>query len=348
VQDTSGQSVKVSVVGASGYTGAELLRLLSKHPHVEVVSITSRKFSGKRLKDVFPHLSGSKFASLPFSELDAESVGKGSDVVFCCLPHAASFPVVKEIFESSGARIVDFSADFRFRNPETYERTYGVEHGAKELFRFASYGLPELNREEIRRSRIVANPGCYPTSVILALLPAVKSELIDRSFPVVADSKSGVTGAGRKEKLELLFCEVNESFKAYALKGHRHAPEISEKLGIDNLRFIPHLVPMSRGILSTVYFKTQAKGAELAGIYEEFYRDEPFVAVSGKPPSTSDVRGTNCCRLFIVKDERTGLATVISVIDNIGKGASGQAVQNFNVMFGFDERTGLNQIPLWP
>ncbi len=348
MQDTSGQSVNVSIIGASGYTGAELLRLLLLHPKVNVKQITSRQFEGKPLKDVFPQFCGSRFENLKFSSLDVEKISNCSDVVFCCLPHATSFPIVKEIVQKGKAKVIDFSADFRFEDPEIYEKTYGVEHTAKELFSISSYGLPEINRERIKESRIVANPGCYPTSIILALFPAVKEGIVDTNFPVIADSKSGATGAGRKTKLNLLFCEVNEALKPYAVRKHRHAPEIMEKLKIKNFRFTPHLVPMNRGILSTVYFKTTASEKEMIDIYTEFYRKEYFVRIRKEPPSTSNVSGTNYCDIFVSKDEETGLAIIISAIDNIGKGASGQAVQNMNLLFGFDEKLGLELTPVWP
>jgi len=347
VQGTSGQNVKVAIVGASGYTGAELLRLLLHHTLVEVVYVTSRQFEGKGLTEVFPHLSGSYYENLVFESYNPDRFLE-VELAFLCLPHGASFPIVKELYyRNPKLKIVDFSADFRFKNPEIYERTYGVENSAKELFSDSAYGLPEINRSEIPKKRIVANPGCYPTSIILGLYPAKIRELIDTSFPVIADSKSGVTGAGRKANLNLLFCEVNESFKAYSVEGHRHAPEVKEKLDLPLFRFTPHLVPMNRGILSTVYFKTGAKKEELQEIYREVYKNEYFVRVRSTPPKTSDVSGTNFCDIYITKDESNGLAVVVSVIDNIGKGASGQAVQNMNLLLGVPENTGLKLFSSW-
>ena len=347
MQGTSGPSVKVAVVGASGYTGAELLRLLSLHPYAEVISITSRQFAGKPLTEVFPHFMRAPFENLTFEEYSAEKVSR-ADVVFLCLPHRASFPIVKELFYAKEElKIIDFSADFRFSDPETYERVYGVEHTAKELFKESAYGLPEINREEIRRKRIIANPGCYPTSAILALYPAVKRNLIDSSCPVIVDSKSGVTGAGRKANLSLLFCEVNEGFKAYSVEKHRHSYEIAEKLNLTAVRFTPHLVPMNRGILTTVYFKTGASKKELFSTYREFYKDEFFVRLRKEPPNTKEVAGTNFCDIYITKEKSSGLAVVISAIDNIGKGASSQAVQNMNLLCGFPEETGLKIFSQW-
>ncbi len=347
MQGTSGQSVKVAVVGASGYTGAELLRLLSLHPYVEVISITSRQFAGKPLTEVFPHFIRAPFENLNFEEYSPEKVSQ-ADVVFLCLPHRASFPIVKELFYiKESLKIIDFSADFRFSNPETYEKVYGVEHTAKELFREAAYGLPEINREEIKKKRIIANPGCYPTSAILGLYPAVKKGLIDGSCPVIVDSKSGVTGAGRKANLSLLFCEVNEGFKAYSVEGHRHSYEIAEKLNLPAVRFTPHLVPMNRGILTTAYFRTEVSKEELLSVYEEFYKNEFFVRLRKEPPNTKEIAGTNFCDIYVTKEEATGLAVVISVIDNIGKGASSQAVQNMNILCGFPEETGLKIFSQW-
>ncbi len=341
MQDTSGQNVKVAVVGASGYTGAELLRLLTYHPFVKVTLITSRQYQGKELSEVFPQFLKSKYGNLRFENYDPARVSE-NDVVFLCLPHGASFPIVKELYYANPkVKIIDFSADFRFKNAETYEKTYKVKHAAKELLKDVAYGLPEINRQEIKSKRIIANPGCYPTSVILGLYPVKKEGLIDESFPVIADCKSGVSGAGRKADLSLTFCEVNDSFKPYAVEGHRHSPEISEKLELPLFKFIPHLVPMNRGILSTVYFRTSATREQLVELYQETYGNETFVRIRKVPPKTSEVVGTNYCDIYVTKDEKTGLGIVISAIDNLIKGASGQAVQNMNVLFGFNEELGL-------
>ncbi len=348
VQDISGQSVKVSVIGASGYTGAELLRLLLYHPFVQIVSITSRQYEGKCLSEVFPHFCNSSISFLKFERYEKEKIAEISDVVFLCLPHKTAFPIVKELYETeSQLKIIDFSADFRFTHPEVYEKVYDVKHSAKEIFCKAAYGLPEIFREEIRKKSIIANPGCYPTSVILGLYPAKVSSALDVNFPVIADSKSGITGAGRKALVSLNFCEVNNNFRAYAIENHRHGPEIAEKLGVSSVRFTPHLVPMNRGILSTIYFKTPFSEEKLRTVYRQFYKEEYFVRVKDKPPETCNVAGTNFCDIYVTKDEKTGIGIVVSVIDNIGKGASGQAVQNMNVVCSFPEDTGLQLFSNW-
>jgi len=341
VPDTSGPSVKVGVVGASGYTGAELLRLLLNHPRAKVEAITSRSYRGIKLSKVYPHFLATPISELTFEEFSPE-LFKSCDAVFCCLPHRKAYPIVKELLsQNPNLKVIDFSADFRFSDVKKYEEVYKTEHTAKELLKEAVYGLPEINREKIRGARLVANPGCYPTSVILALYPAVKEDLLDKSFPVIADSKSGVSGAGRKESLGLIFCEVDSDFKAYSVENHRHAPEIAEKLSLESVRFTPHLVPMKRGILSTVYFKTEASLEELKALYKEFYKNEPFVRLLTEPPRTSQVSGTNFCDIYLTEDRELGIKIAISAIDNLGKGASGQAVQNMNIMFGLPEWEGL-------
>ncbi len=343
VQNINGQNVKVSIVGASGYTGVELLRLLSHHPFSRVVHITSRQFENQRLCDIFPKFLNGKFSNLTFEKFDVKTISSDSDIVFCCLPHAASFPIIKSLIaKNENLKIIDFSADFRFKNLKTYENTYNVKHTAALLAKKFVYGLPEIFRRNIIGKKLIANPGCYPTSIIIGLYPI--KDLIDKKSPVIADSKSGASGAGRKVKLDLIFNEVDENFKAYALSGHRHQPEISEKLGIEKLKFVPHLLPIKRGILSTIYFKTDLDENKLRKIYRNFYKNEFFVRLREKPPEINDVVGTNFCDLFIKKDESTGLGIVISVIDNLIKGASGQAVQNMNIICGFDEKTGLTDL----
>jgi len=348
VQDTSGQSVKVGIVGGSGYTGAELLRLLTLHPFAQVVSITSRQYAGRPVVELFPHLLKSPYEGMVFEEFNAEEIAGKCDVVFSCLPHKASHPVVKELLQANpNLKVIDFSADFRFKSPESYERVYGVSHGAKELFKEAVYGLPELFREEIRGKRLVANPGCYPTSIILGLYPAVKEGLLEVEHPIIADSKSGVSGAGRKASVDFTFCEVNESFRAYGVKGHRHAPEVMEKLNLPYFRFTPHLVPMNRGILSTIYFKPKASLDRILEAYRAVYSSEFFIRLRGAPPKTSEVAGSNFCDIYVTQDSSTGLIVVISAIDNLGKGASAQAVQNMNILFNLPEKTGLELFSWW-
>jgi len=339
VQDTSGQSVNVGIVGASGYTGFELLKILLNHKKVNVSFITSRQYAGRSLSEVFPRFKKTRFENLIFKEFSPEIV-QHCEVVFFCLPHTASCKTISETLERFEVKVIDFSADFRFKSKKVYEETYKVNHCNEKLLERSVYGLPELFREKIKRATLVANPGCYPTSIILALYPAVSKKLVDTDFPVIADSKSGVSGAGRKEKLELIYCEVNESFKPYGIPFHRHLPEISEVLGI-KLKFVPHLVPMDRGIVSTVYFRTEATEEELRSVYREVYKNEPFVRLRSSPPSTKEVSETNFCDIFVHKDENTGIAVVVSAIDNLVKGASGQAVQNMNLMLGFEETEGL-------
>jgi len=344
VHATSGPSAKVCVVGASGYTGAELLRLLALHPKVDIVSATSRQFAGEKVVDIFPHLFKVLPHSTVFEDYQPKAIAEKAEVVFFCLPHGVSHQVVAELLHiNPKLKVIDLSADFRFNSRRLYEETYGTKHPAPALLELSAYGLPELYRDKVSNTNLVANPGCYPTGALLALYPAKVKGLIDPSCPVVVDSKSGVSGAGRKADIRFSFCEVNESVRAYSVEGHRHTPEISEKLGL-TVRFTPHLVPMSRGILTTAYFKTKADREELRRVYAEFYAGEPFVEVVKEPPATSQVAGTNLCHIYITADERAGLGIAISAIDNLGKGASGQAVQNMNILLGLPETTGLLEL----
>lgn len=345
--------LKVAIVGASGYTGVELLRILYTHPESAVTCVTSEQSAGKRISDVFPSLRGR--CDLVLENLEPVRVAEKADFIFTALPHKAAMEVVPT-FLKLGKRVVDLSADYRLRDAKEYERWY-EPHMSPELLKQAVYGLPELKRARIAEADLVANPGCYPTSVILGLAPLLKKRLIDPAT-VIADSKSGVSGAGRSAKVDNLFCEVNDGFKAYAVGGvHRHIPEIEQELS--NLAgakmvisFTPHLVPMDRGILSTVYAMPvhSVTTAELLDLYGEFYKGEPFVRVlpEGSFPSTAQVRGSNFCDIGLTVDGRTGRVIVVAAIDNLVKGASGQAVQNMNVMNGFPENTGLEGLPLFP
>ncbi len=345
--------LKVAIVGASGYTGVELLRLLHCHPEVAVTCVTSEQSAGKAVSEVFPTLR-SRY-SLVLENLEPDRIADRADFIFTALPHKAAMEVVPT-FLKLGKRVVDLSADYRLRDAKEYEAWY-EPHMNPALLKQAVYGLPELRREKIAGADLVANPGCYPTSVILGLAPLLKNELIDPAS-IIADSKSGVSGAGRSAKVDNLYCEVNDGFKAYGVGGvHRHIPEIEQELSLLagkrlNISFTPHLVPMDRGILSTIYATPTGavSTAELLELYREFYGGEAFIRVlpEGSFPSTSHVRGSNFCDIGITVDGRTGRVVVVSAIDNLVKGASGQAVQNMNIMNGFPENLGLESLALFP
>lgn len=344
--------LKVAIVGASGYTGLELLRILYGHPEVAVTCVTSEQSAGKRISDLFPSLRGRSDQLL--ENLEPVRVADKADFVFTALPHKAAMEVVPT-FLKLGKRVVDLSADYRLHDPKEYAAWY-EPHMNPELLAKAVYGLPEVRRAKIRGAKLVANPGCYPTSIILGLAPLLKKRLIDPTT-VIADAKSGVSGAGRGAKVESLYCEVNEGFKAYGIASHRHTPEIEQELsllagGKLTISFTPHLVPMDRGILSTIYARLTgaASTADLISLYAEHYRGEPFVRVlpEGSFPSTAFVRGANFCDIGLVADSRTGRVVVVSAIDNLVKGAAGQAVQNMNLMCGFPESMGLEGLALFP
>lgn len=345
-------SVRVAIAGASGYTGFELVRLLCAHPSARITGITSRQQKGQRLDDHYPALKG--HCELVFEDPDPEKLASSADIVFTALPHEAAMNIVPGLLEL-GVRVVDLSADYRLRSAEVYGLWYAA-HKTPELLGEAVYGLPELHRESIRAARLTANPGCYPTSVILAAAPLLAKGLIDPDT-IIADSKSGVSGAGRGVSLGVHFCEVNESFKAYKVAEHRHTPEIEQELSAIAgssvvVNFTPHLVPMSRGILSTVYanLKKGVAAGEVDDAFRAFYAGEPFVRLSapGGLPSSLQVRGSNYCDLGWKVDQRTGRVIVVSVIDNLTRGASGQAVCNMNIMCGFAENAGLNFAPWQP
>lgn len=344
--------IKVGVVGGTGYTGVELLRLLAMHGGVEVVAITSRAEAGVKVGDYFPSLRG-RF-DLAFSD-PASAPLKGCDCVFFATPNGVAMSQARALLDS-GARVVDFSADFRLKDRAVWEKWYKVSHASPELFKEAVYGLPEMNRERIRKARLVANPGCYATAVQLAMLPLVETGFVDHTH-FIADAKSGVSGAGRKAEVDILFSEASDNFKAYAVKGHRHHPEILESLaslegasGRDiGLTFVPHLVPMIRGILATVYARI-TKDTDFQALFEKRYAQEPFVDVlpPGSQPETRWVRGTNQCRIAVHRPMDAQTLVVLAVEDNLVKGAAGQAVQNMNVMFGFPETQALEQLAVVP
>ena len=345
--------LKVGIVGASGYTGVELARILSGHPEVELTVATSRQYAGKPLSDVFPNLR--KRVDLVCENLATDELVKRADFFFTAVPHKTAMDIVPTLL-AAGKKVVDLSADFRIRDVATYEEWYQA-HSSSELIKEAVYGLPELYRDQIRSTRLVANPGCYPTSVCLGLAPLLRKKLIDLSTLIV-DSKSGTSGAGRAASVPTLFCEVTDGFRAYKVGGtHRHIPEIEQELSAladqsVTVSFTPHLLPISRGILSTIYasISSSASEQEIHHLYETTYADEPFVRICplGTPPSTQHVRGSNCCDIGVKVDPRTGRIIVMSAIDNIAKGASGQAVQNMNLMNGYDETCGLLGAPFFP
>jgi N-acetyl-gamma-glutamyl-phosphate reductase len=344
--------IKVGIVGGTGYTGVELLRLLAAHPQVQLAAITSRGEAGARVAEYFPSLRGR--VDLAFSD-PASAPLEGCDCVFFATPNGVAMGQAKTLLDS-GARIVDLSADFRLKDRAVWERWYKVTHASPELFADAVYGLPEINREKIRKARLVANPGCYATAVQLALLPLVETDHVDHAH-LIADGKSGVSGAGRKAEIDILYSEASDNFKAYAVKGHRHHPEIVEslaslegasgrKLG---LTFVPHLLPMVRGILATVYARITS-ATDFQGLYERRFKGEPFVDVlpPGSQPETRWVRGTNHCRIAVHRPLDADTLVVLAVEDNLVKGAAGQAVQNMNLMFGFPETQGLDSIAVLP
>ncbi len=343
---------KVAVIGASGYTGVELLRLLANHPQAEVVAVTSRQYEGTPICEVFPSLRG--FFALKCESIDIASISARADVIFTALPHKNAMEVIPGFLEA-GCKVVDLSADYRLRDQSVYEQWYQT-HSSPELLTEAVYGLPELYREKVRCARLIANPGCYPTSVALGLAPLLEEHLIEPDSLII-DSKSGTTGAGRGLKEASLFCEVNEGFKAYGVASHRHTPEIEQTLSdlqgtSVQVNFTPHLLPVDRGILSTIYATPlqQCSTAELLALYQNRYADEPFVRVlpEGQLPNIAYVKGTNLCDIGLVSDPRTGRIIVVSVIDNLVKGAAGQAIQNFNLISGFAETEGLTAAALFP
>ncbi|TDI99841.1 MAG: N-acetyl-gamma-glutamyl-phosphate reductase [Candidatus Dadabacteria bacterium] len=341
---------KVAVLGASGYTGSDLLRLLLVHPNVEITHLTAEKHAGKMISDVFPHLKG--FLDLELKPLKPKSIPKDIDIVFAALPHGTSAKVIKELYERD-IKIIDLGADFRLSN-KNYKKWYG-EHPCPELIKKAVYGITELNRHKVKKAKLVANPGCYPTSSILGLAPLLINKIADHAS-IIIDSKSGVSGAGRSPSLDYHYSEVNEGMKAYKVGEHRHMPEIEEALsnysGLKvKVSFTPHLIPMDRGILSTIYVNLNKSltTKKLIDIYNEHYKDERFVRISPENvyPSTNQVRGSNYCDIG-VKVNSNNTAVIVSVIDNLVKGASGQAVQNMNVMMGYEETTGLEMSPVFP
>ena len=344
--------IKVGVVGGTGYTGVELLRLLSRHPEVELVAITSRGDAGMAVADMFPSLRRRvdlKFVTPQEARLEA------CDAVFFATPNGIAMQQAAQLV-GAGVRVIDLAADFRIRDIAEWQKWYGMEHAAPELVAEAVYGLPELNREQIRGARVLANPGCYPTAVQLGFLPLIEAGLIDNAH-LIADVKSGVSGAGRKAEIHTLLPEAADSFKAYGVAGHRHLPEIRQGLSLVagesvGLTFVPHLTPMIRGIHATLYgrIKPGVELPDVQALFEKRYEAEAFVDVmpAGSHPETRSVRASNLCRIAVHRPQGGDTLVVLSVIDNLVKGAAGQAVQNLNIMFGFDEEAGLDIVPVSP
>lgn len=343
--------INVGLVGGTGYTGVELLRILVQHPEVNLKVVTSRGEEGKPVADMFPNLR--PFTDICFSVPDVSTLCE-CDVVFFATPHGVAMEMAPELV-SAGVKVIDLGADFRIKDTVEWSKWYGMEHTCPELVAEAVYGLPEVNRELIKSARLIANPGCYPTASQLGLLPLVEAGVIDTAS-IIADCKSGVSGAGRQAKIGMLLCETSESFSAYGVAGHRHLPEIKQGLQAANkgesvgLTFVPHLVPMIRGIHATLYAKLTDSSVDLQALFEQRYENEPFVDVlpKGSHPATRNVKGSNYNQIAIHQPQGEDTIVVLSVIDNLVKGAAGQAVQNMNIMFGFAENLGMTQPAMLP
>lgn len=347
------KKIKVGIVGGTGYTGVELLRLLALHPNVELTAITSRGDAGLLVADMFPNLRG--YVDLAFSDPATANL-TACDVVFFATPHGVAMSQAQALLDAN-VKVIDLAADFRLQDTAVFEKWYKMSHSCPDVLRDAVYGIPELNRDSIKSANVIGNPGCYPTTVLLGLAPLLEKGYIDFSAPIIADAKSGVSGAGRKAEVATLFAESSDSMKAYGVAGHRHHPEIHAQLTqLANAEvqfiFVPHLIPMIRGMLSTIYVKLtdDAQAVDLQSFYEQRYQHERFVDVmpEGALPETRSVRGSNQLRIALHKQAATGYLTLVVVQDNLVKGAAGQAVQNMNIMFGLDERSGLEVLPLLP
>jgi N-acetyl-gamma-glutamyl-phosphate reductase len=346
------KKIKVAIIGASGYAGLELVRILARHPGCELVALHALEYPGRPFAEIFPALAG--IVSLDFSDSSAEDCAAQAQVVFTAVPHQAAMGMIPA-FLARDCKVVDLSADFRFKDPAVYEQWY-QPHSAKDLLAEAIYGLPELHGYAVSRTRLVGNPGCYPTGVILGMAPLVQNHLIEPDS-IIADCKSGVSGAGRGVSLGTLFCEVNEGFRAYKVAEHRHNPEMEQELSLlagepVSVTFTPHLVPMSRGILGTLYAKLvkPLTEVEILNFFQNFYEGQPFIRLlpKGSLPNTINVRGSNYCDIGVKVDAARGRVIVVTAIDNLHRGAAGQAVHNFNLMMGFPETTGLDLVPLIP
>lgn len=347
--------ITVGIVGGTGYTGVELLRLLLRHPDVQVTLLTSRTEAGRRVDDMFPSLRG--HTDLCYSDLNVEQL-KQCDVVFFATPHGVAMKHAAELV-AANTKVIDLAADFRLQNLQQFEKWYGLEHACPEILKDSVYGLSELNRDKIKQAHVIGNPGCYPTTVQLGLAPVLKAQDLVKPESIIIDAKSGVSGAGRKASLGMIYSENADNFKAYGVAGHRHHPEIVEALEnisgqtevFDHIVFVPHLVPMIRGMLSTIYIDLteQGQATDLQSLYEAFYANEQFVDVmpAGSSPETRSVRGANQLRIALYRPQPQKLIILVAQ-DNLVKGAAGQAVQNMNLMFGFSENAGLDGIGLLP
>ena len=346
------KKLKIGIVGGTGYTGVELLRLLTIHPNAEIVAVTSRGEAGMPVAEMFPSLRG--YVDVVFADPATVDLTK-CDVVFFATPHGVAMRQAQALLDA-GVKVIDLAADFRLQDTAVFEKWYKMPHTCPDILKNAVYGIPELYRGKIKSAKLIGNPGCYPTTVLLGLAPLLEQNLIDFSVPIIADSKSGVSGAGRKAEVTTLFAEASDNMKAYGVAGHRHQPEINAQLnqlagGEVNFVFTPHLIPMIRGMFSTIYVKlsAKAKNVDVQALYEKRYANEQFVDVlpAGSLPETRSVRGSNHLRIALHK-QTEGYLTVLVVQDNLVKGAAGQAVQNMNIMFGFDENSGLEVVPLLP
>jgi N-acetyl-gamma-glutamyl-phosphate reductase len=338
--------VKVAILGASGYSGIEAVRILSGHPFVEMNLLTSEHYAGREVVDVYRHMAGVDLP--PFEELRTDLIHGRAEVVISCLPERVGASILAELV-AAGIKVIDVSADFRLKDPAEYRKTYGAEHPAPTLLKEAVYGLSEFHRRELREARIVANPGCYPTGALLGILPLIRRDLVDPSS-VIVDAKSGTTGARRQAAIDQLFAEVNENFRAYKVGSHRHAPEMEQEIGFALGReiavmFVPHLLPVTRGILSSIFMRPRAGTTEqdVRAAFEASFAKSRFIRLlkPGETPELKNVRATNFCELSFVLDRRTQTLCVLTAIDNLGKGAAGQAIQNLNLMLGYDEAAGL-------
>ncbi|HBG16838.1 MAG TPA: N-acetyl-gamma-glutamyl-phosphate reductase [Firmicutes bacterium] len=346
--------IKTGIIGVNGYAGGELLRLLAAHPEAEATVVASRSQAGQTVAQVFPSFSGTNWGELLISDVSSPALAE-CDLIFLAVPHGVAAELVPGFLEKD-IKIIDLGADFRLKEPATYKDWYNLKHPQPALLKEAVYGLPELKRSEIKNARLIGNPGCYPTSILLGLAPLLAAELLDDNL-IIIDSKSGISGAGRTAQSELHFPEADDNLRAYGLIRHRHIPEIEQEASLlagknVAISFTPHLIPVVRGIFSTINLSTRQKSStqELTELYQEYYQGEPFVTVLSSPdlPQTKSVLYTNRCQLGIRYDERINRIIILSVIDNLMKGAAGQAIQNMNILYGLEETTGLNTPGIWP